>query len=132
MTDDPHLFLPREMSLDRPNAFVFSLAQCGQAYKLNQFAIGLGNPKTRAKFLDDPQKAMVNAGLSEQEIALIEARDWAGLVAAGGHILAVVKIGYSLGVLHHEVGAHAAGLDFETLQSLLPRDTGLTPDTTED
>lgn len=113
--------------LEPPNAYIFSIRQCAQAYRLNRFAIGLKNPAARAAFAADEHAAMADAGLSENEIALVTARDWTGLVAHGGHVLAIVKIAYSLGILHHEVCAHMTGMSYADLKPLLPRETSLLP-----
>ena len=116
-----------DLSLDPPSTFAFTIRQCTGAYRLNQFAIGLKEPENRDRFLADERAAMVAHGLSEAEMAMVAARDWTGLIASGGHVLAIVKIAYSLGVLHHEVGAHMCGMDFTTLRESLPRNVDLLP-----
>lgn len=113
--------------LSPPNAYVFSVRHCASAYRLNQFAIGLKDPALREQFADDERAAMAAAGLSAQEMDMIAARDWTGLIAHGGHVLAVVKIAYSLGILHHEVCAHMCGMTYDELRPLLPREATLLP-----
>ena len=119
---------PDDQALEPPNSFVFSLRQCGKAYKLNQFAIGLQKPEKRAEFVEDERAAMAAAGLSDEHMDMVTRRDWSGLVAGGGHILAVVKIAYSLGILHHEVGAHMCGRTYEEMKATLPRLTDRLPE----
>ena len=122
---------PPDLSLEPPSTFVFTTRHCTSAYQLNQFAIGLKEPANRERFLADERAAMVAHGLSEAEMAMVAARDWTGLIAGGGHVLAIVKIAYSLGVLHHEVGAHMCGMDYAALRESLPRKVDLLPQALE-
>lgn len=113
--------------LEPPNTFMFSVRHCVSAFKLNQFSIGLKNPDERALFLADERAAMMAYRLSDSQMDMIEQRDWTGLIAGGGHVLAIVKIAYSLGIMHHEVGAHMCGMPYQALKALLPRESGLLP-----
>lgn len=119
--------IPVEEWLVPPNAYIFSVRECAKAYRLNQFAIGLKDPEARAVFAADERAAMTAAGLDEAEIAAVIVRDWTGLIAGGGHVLAVVKIAYSLGILHHEVCAHMCGMSYAELKPTLPRETAMLP-----
>lgn len=114
-------------ALDPPNSYIFTVGQCTESYRLNQFAIGLKRPEERERFLSDERAAMAAYGLGPEEMDLISDRDWTGLIARGGHVLAIVKIAYSLGVLHHEVGAHMCGTDYVELRERLPRDVDMLP-----
>lgn len=124
MTENSH---PATGLLAPPNAYVFSVRQCARAFRLNQFAIGLKDPVQRERFAADERAAMSAAGLTEHETDMVAARDWTGLIAHGGHVLAVVKIAYSLGILHHEVRAHMCGMTYAELKPLLPRESALLP-----
>lgn len=110
-----------------PSAYVFSIRQCARAFRLNQFAIGLKSPQQREAFASDERAAMETAGLSAAEMDMVAARDWTGLIAHGGHVLAIVKIAYALGILHHEVCAHMCGMTYAELKPLLPRESTLLP-----
>lgn len=118
---------PEQGLLEPPNAYIFSVRQCARAYRLNRFAIGLKDPEKRAAFAADERGAMEAADLTPDEISMVEVRDWTGLIAHGGHVLAIVKIAYSLGILHHEVCAHMTGMSYAELKPLLPRETDLLP-----
>jgi protocatechuate 4,5-dioxygenase alpha subunit len=118
---------PANDLLAPPNAYIFSVRQCARAFRLNQFAIGLKNPRQREIFAADERTAMEAAGLSVSEMQMIAARDWTGLIAHGGHVLAIVKIAYALGILHHEVCAHMCGMTYAELKPLLPRESTLLP-----
>lgn len=119
--------IPVDQLLEPPNAYLFSVRECAQAYRLNQFAIGLKNPDARAAFVEDERTTMQGCGLLPAEIEAIESRNWTALIAGGAHVLAVVKIAYSLGILHHEVCAHMCGMPYSELKAQLPRETDLLP-----
>lgn len=120
--------VPVDQLLAPPNAYLFSVRECAQAYRLNQFAIGLKEPDARAAFVRNERETMERHGLTGAEMDAVESRNWTGLIAGGAHVLAVVKIAYSLGILHHEVCAHMCGMPYEELKAQLPRETALLPD----
>lgn len=119
--------IPIDQLLEPPNTFMFSVRHCVGAFQLNQFSIGLKDPDERALFLADERAAMTAYKLSESQMDMIEQRDWTGLIAGGGHVLAIVKIAYSLGIMHHEVGAHMRGMSYQEMKALLPRESDLLP-----
>ena len=120
--------VPADRLLEPPYAYLFSVRECARAYRLNQFAIGLKSPEARAAFVQNERATMQACGLGQDEIGAIESRDWTRLIAGGAHVLAVVKIAYSLGILHHEVCAHMCGMPYAELKAQLPRETSLLPD----
>lgn len=119
--------IPVDQVLAPPNAYPFSVRECAKAYRLNQFAIGLKELDARAAFAANERAAMEAGGLSQAEMDAVQSRDWTGLIAGGAHVLAVVKIAYSLGILHHEVCAHMCGMSYQELKPLLPREVSLLP-----
>ena len=119
--------IPTDQLLEPPNTFMFSVRECVSAYQLNQFSIGLKNSQKRALFLADERAAMTAYRLSDVQMEMIEQRDWTGLIAGGGHVLAIVKIAYSLGILHHEVGAHMCGMSYQEMKAQLPCESDLLP-----
>lgn len=124
--------IPVDQLLEPPNAYLFSVRECARAYRLNQFAIGLKDPDARVVFAENERAAMEAGGLTPAEIDAIESRDWTALIAGGAHVLAVVKIAYSLGILHHEVCAHMCGMPYAELKAHLPRETALLPNDLDD
>jgi protocatechuate 4,5-dioxygenase, alpha chain len=94
--------------------FTGELSQRG--YRLNRFAMSLIQPANRARFREDEMAYMRAMSLSEAEIALVRARDWAGLVEAGGSIYLMIKIAGTVGQNLLAVGAQMRG---ETLESLM-------------
>ena len=48
-------------------------------------------------------------GLTDNEVHLVQRRDWRGMLAAGASIYLIIKVAGALGVSLQQVGAHSAG-----------------------
>ncbi len=57
----------------------------------------------------------------------MQARDWTGLLEAGGHLQAVLKLAATLGLNIYHVGAHNVGTDAEALYAACPRRVSALP-----
>ena len=73
-------------NLDAPGTYIYTGEMASKGYQLTRFGLSLRKPENREKFLADEAGYMRAAGLSEDEIALVRARDWTGLIQAGGHL----------------------------------------------
>jgi protocatechuate 4,5-dioxygenase alpha chain len=51
----------------------------------------------------------------------VRSRDWTGLLEAGGHLQAVLKLAATLGLNIYHIGAHNVGTDAATLYAACPR-----------
>nr|WP_246331775.1 hypothetical protein [Sphingomonas chungangi] len=89
--------------------------------RLNRFALSLKQPSNRATFLADPDAFMNRWDLTERERSLVEARDWTGLLAAGGHLQAILKLAATLGLNLYHIGAHNCGVDAHQMMHACPR-----------
>jgi protocatechuate 4,5-dioxygenase, alpha chain len=116
-----------DLSLEAPSVYLFTGEICTSAYKLNRFAFDFKFPKVRERFDKEPEILMTEYGLSEQEKALVRARDWTGLVAAGGNHFNVIKIAAAVGQSHLHVGAHMCGADWDEFKLTLPHRIDLMP-----
>ena len=66
-------------------------------------------------------------GLTQQERALVKTRDWTGLIEAGGHLQAVLKLAATLGLNIYDIGAHNCGTDSASLYAACPRRVAARP-----
>ena len=107
--------------LDWPGTLVYSSELALRGHKLNRFALSLRSPACRQAFLADERRYMQNCGLSPQEQAMVVDRDWTGLLRAGGHLQAILKIAATVGQHLWHIGAHNAGTDAETMRDACPR-----------
>ena len=89
-------------------AIVFDGAQSHRGYRLNRMAMSLTDAGNRARFVSDEAGYMREMGLGDDEIALVRARDWRGMLEHGGSIYLMIKIAGALGISLPEVGRHTA------------------------
>jgi protocatechuate 4,5-dioxygenase alpha chain len=113
--------------IEWPGTLVFTSALALQGHALNRFALSLRSNDCRKAFLADEADYMGRCGLSVQEQALVLGRDWTGLLVAGGHLQAILKVAATVGQNLWHIGAHNAGVDAETLQAACPRNVGGLP-----
>ena len=99
-----------------PGTTVFTGPRSAQGYKINKLAMSLTDPANRDAFKADERGYMKRFGLSQTEMDLIADRDWNGLVAAGGSIYLLIKIGGSVGQNLLQMGARMRG---ETLEQFM-------------
>jgi protocatechuate 4,5-dioxygenase alpha chain len=100
---------------------VFTGARSSQGYRINKLAMSLTDSANRDAFKADEHGYMKRFGLSDREIDLVAHRDWNGLVAAGGSIYLLIKIGGSVGQNLLQMGAKMRG---ETLEQFMKTRTG--------
>src|SRR5947209_7510978 len=92
---------------------VFTGARSRQGYRINKFAMSLTDPANREAFRADERAYMRQCGLTEEESALVARRDWNGLVAAGGNIYVLIKVGGAVGQNLLQMGAQMRGESLE-------------------
>jgi protocatechuate 4,5-dioxygenase, alpha chain len=95
---------------------VFTGTRSQQGYRINKLAMSLTESANRAAFQRNDRAYMTEYGLSDNEMGLIERRDWSGLVAAGGNVYLLIKIAGAAGQNLLEMGAQMRG---ETLDAFL-------------
>jgi protocatechuate 4,5-dioxygenase, alpha chain len=107
--------------LDPPGTYVYNGHMSSRGYALNQFALSLRNSVSRHQFLENEDGYLLRFTLSEEERDLVRARDWTGLLQAGGHIQAILKLAATVGQNLYDIGAHNAGVDRDALYESCPR-----------
>jgi protocatechuate 4,5-dioxygenase alpha chain len=107
--------------LDWPGTLIYSSQLALSGHDLHRFALSLRSPSCREAFLADEWCYMQGYGLSAQEKAMVVYRDWTGLLQAGGHLQAILKIAATVGQHLWHIGAHNAGTDAEIMRAACPR-----------
>jgi protocatechuate 4,5-dioxygenase, alpha chain len=120
-----------DLSLEPPSAYLFTGEICTRSYRLNKFAFDFKHAAVRQRFAADPEGLMSDYGLSDEEKALVRARDWTGLVAHGGHHFNIIKVAAAVGESHLHVGAHMRGIPWDELKTTLPHRVELMPEDIE-
>ena len=115
-------------SLEPPASFVYTGPMSTRGRNINRFSLSLKIPDNRKSFLADPDAYMTRFNLSDTEKALVRARDWSGLLAAGGHLQAILKIAATLGQNLWHIGAHNAEIPVDEMIAACPRRVGGLPE----
>jgi protocatechuate 4,5-dioxygenase alpha subunit len=92
---------------------VFDLAASWRGYRINKMCNALSSASNREAFKQDEEAFMAAHGLVEAEKALVRARDFSGLLAAGGNIYFLLKLGVVTGNGLYMMGAKMRGESYE-------------------
>ena len=108
-------------TLDAPGTFIITSAQTLAAHDLTKFGLSLRRPDNRQEFLADEEAYMRKHGLDTATRAMVSARDWTGLIQAGGHLQSMLKIAATVGQNLWDIGAHNTGMTAQALMEACPR-----------
>lgn len=103
---------------------VFTGERSRRGYRINKLAMSLTDENNREAFKADERAYMRRFGLSDGEMDLIARRDWNGLVAAGGSIYLLIKIGGAVGQNLLQMGAQMRGESLEQFMKSRPAHQG--------
>ncbi|MCW5684107.1 MAG: extradiol ring-cleavage dioxygenase [Pseudolabrys sp.] len=104
---------------------VFTGARSRQGYRINKFSMSLTDPANRDAFKADEAGYMRRFGMTDAEIDLVRKRDWKGLVAAGGNIYVLIKVGGAVGENLLKMGAQMRGQSFDEFMKTRPGQQGV-------
>jgi gallate dioxygenase len=96
--------------------YLFDLERSAKALRLNRFLRDLAIPENRALLKADPDAAFKQAGLSDEERAMVRNLDWRALIRYGASFFTLEKLGRVSGVSNPAMVAHMRG---ETLDEFL-------------
>jgi gallate dioxygenase len=89
--------------------YPFDIARSVKAYRINKFLHDLVDPEHRNRFLDEPERAFKEAGLTEEEKDLIRAKDWQGMIHYGVIFFMLEKLAAVIGASNLDVYAAMRG-----------------------
>lgn len=92
---------------------VFDLALSWRGYRINKMCNALSQAHQREAFQRDEEGFMATFGLRDEEKALVRARDFSGLLDAGGNIYFLLKLGVVTGNGLYKMGAKMRGESYE-------------------
>ena len=92
---------------------VFDLANSWRGYRINKMCNALSQAANREAFQRDEEAFMAAYRLSEEQKTLVRNRDFAGLLAAGGNIYFLLKLGVVTGNGLYKMGAKMRGESYE-------------------
>jgi gallate dioxygenase len=92
-----------------PGTYPFTLERSVKAYRLNSFLHSLLETDKRRRFLEEPEGLFADAQLSEEERAMLRARDWRALMHYGAIFFLLEKLGAVVGTTNLHIYAHMRG-----------------------
>lgn len=92
---------------------VFDLSQSWKGYRINRMCNALSQASRREAFRQDEEAFMSEYGLTDEEKQLVRKRDFPGLLAAGGNIYFLLKLGAVTGNGLYRMGAQMRGETYE-------------------
>lgn len=92
---------------------VFDLANSWRGYRINKMCNALSQAANRDAFKRDEEAFMAAYHLTEQERQLVRDRDFSGLLAAGGNIYFLLKLGVCTSNGLYMMGAKMRGESYE-------------------
>ena len=95
------------------DSHVFDLAMSWRGYRINKMCNALSQANEREAYKADEEGFMARFGLTETEADLVRARDFGGLLEAGGNIYFLLKLGVVTGNGLYAMGATMRGESYE-------------------
>jgi protocatechuate 4,5-dioxygenase alpha chain len=95
---------------DIPGTVVFDATQSRMGFHLNQFCMSLMKPPARAEFKADEAAYLQRFALSEAQRAAVLARDYNQMIALGGNIYFLAKLGATDGFSFQNLASKMTGV----------------------
>lgn len=93
--------------------YAFDLRVSNKTLKLNRFFWNMITPAWRERFLENEEKLMTEAGLTEKEKEMVRSCDWLGLVQHGANFFVVEKFARVMKLSNMQVYAIMRGESLE-------------------
>jgi protocatechuate 4,5-dioxygenase alpha chain len=93
---------------------IFGLREAHRGMRINRLCNSLTQAENRTAYKANEDAYLARFGLTDEERALVLARDFKGLLAAGANIFYVVKLASVTGVPIYQMGAQMRGESYES------------------
>ena len=115
--DEPEILAIRSRQIDYsrpiPGTYLTTGIRAARGYRFSRFCMSLMSEAVREAFKADPEAAMANAGLSDEERRLVRERDWNGMLRYGTSTFMILKLSNALGYGQNRTGAAMRGQSYE-------------------
>jgi protocatechuate 4,5-dioxygenase alpha chain len=105
--------------LDIPGTTVFDAAQSLKGYWLNQFCMSLMTADNRARFLSDERAYLDEWEMSEVQKQSVLDRDMNVMIALGGNIYFLAKIGATDGKSFQQMAGSMTGMSEDEYKAMM-------------
>ena len=104
---------------DIPGTVVFDATQSRLGYHLNQFCMSLMKPENRAAFKADERGYLAKWPMSGEQRQAVLDRDYNGMIALGGNIYFLAKIGATDGFSFQNLASKMTGMPEEQYKAMM-------------
>ena len=104
---------------DIPGTVVFDATQSRLGYHLNQFCMSLMKPENRAAFKADERGYLAKWPMSEEQRQAVLDRDYNRMIALGGNIYFLAKIGATDGFSFQNLASKMTGMPEEQYKAMM-------------
>lgn len=105
--------------LDIPGTTVFDATQARQGYWLNQFCMSLMAADNRERFLADERTYLDEWAMTEDQKQSVLDRDMNRMIALGGNIYFLAKIGATDGKSFQQMAGSMTGMSEEAYREMM-------------
>lgn len=105
--------------LDIPGTTVFDAAMSRQGYWLNQFCMSLMSAEQRARFLADERSYLEEWTMTEAQRQAVLDRDMNEMIALGGNIYFLAKIGATDGKSFQQMAGSMTGMSEDEYREMM-------------
>ena len=104
---------------DIPGTVVFDATQSRLGYHLNQFCMSLMKPENRAAFKADERGYLAKWPMSGEQRQAVLDRDYNRMIALGGNIYFLAKIGATDGFSFQNLASKMTGMPEEQYRAMM-------------
>ena len=104
---------------DIPGTVVFDATQSRLGYHLNQFCMSLMKPENRAAFKADERGYLAKWPMSGEQRQAVLDRDYNGMIALGGNIYFLAKIGATDGFSFQNLASKMTGMPEDRYKAMM-------------
>ena len=104
---------------DIPGTVLFDATQSRLGYELNQFCMSLMKPEARAAFKADEVGYLRGFAMSDEQRGAVLARDYNRLIALGGNIYFLAKLGATDGFSFQNLASKMTGVSEEAYLAMM-------------
>ena len=105
--------------LDIPGTTVFDAAQARKGYWLNQFCMSLMHRENRERFLADERAYLDEWDMTEEQKQAVLDRDMNRMIALGGNIYFLAKIGATDGKSFQQMAGSMTGMSEQDYRAMM-------------
>jgi protocatechuate 4,5-dioxygenase, alpha chain len=104
---------------DVPGTTIFDAEQSRKCYWLNQFAMSLMKPENRERFKRDERAYLDEWAMTEDQKQAVLSRDMNRMIALGGNIYFLAKIGATDGKSFQQMAGSMTGMTEEAYRDMM-------------